>query len=1318
MSPHSAVAQLQPIADDTMGNENSVVTPGEVDGIPADLITEGARRGANLFHSFQEFSIDEGRAAYFANPAGVENILGRVTGGGQSDILGRLGVLGEANLFLINPNGIVFGPNSSLDIGGSFVASTANAIAFGERGFFSATTPEAPSPLLTINPSAFFLNQIQTSPITVQSKTPVDPNSGTFGLSVGVGENLALLGGDINVEGGGLNASGGRIDLGSVEGGGAIGLNADGSFAFPAEVRRGYIVFTEGARADVRTPGSGGAIGITARRITLNGGSQLRAGILTSQGFQGNQAGDIGLDAAEQISMTQSSRIENEVAVGSLGNAGNVEITTPILEVLDGARLSASTRGQGDAGNVIITASDLVTFQGESGNGRASAAFSRIERSGDGAGGNIEITTPVLKILDGAFLSASTFGQGDAGNVIITASDRVVFQGERSNGSGSAAFSSVASSANGAGGNIEIAAPILEMLDGAFLSTSTFGQGNAGNVIITARDRVAFRGDRSNGSGGAAFSRVAGSGTGAGGNIEITTPVLEMLDGAQLKTSTFGQGDSGNVLITASDRVIFQGESGNGRVSEIFSGVEQSGTGAGGNIEITTPVLEVLDGVRLKTSTFGQGDSGNVIITASNHVLFQGESGNGRVSEIFSGVERGGDGDGGNIEITTPVLEMLDGTFLSASTFEQGDSGDVIITASDRVAFRGESRNGRGGGAFSEVASSGNGAGGDIEITTSVLEVLEGARLITSTNGRGDAGSVLITASDRVTFQGESGNGRVSAALSRIETNGDGAGGNIEITTPVLEVLNGGQLNADSLGRGDAGNVIITASDRVTFGGNTRDGRVSLVFSSVLGNEAGEGGNIEITAPVLEMLDGAALVASTWSKGDAGNVIITASDRVLLDGVSPNGVSSGIFSTTVSNAVGRGKDVIITTPQLQISNGAFISTRTTSTQPGGNILIEADQVSVIRGGRLINTTEGDGQAGDIIINADLIHLSGRAPTFPQRLEEFGAANERNGETGLFASTRLGSTGNGGGINLNIIDLVVSDYAQINAQSQGVGAAGDVKMQAQSTIVLDNHASINSDTRGGEGDIDLTARLLLLRDNSTITTNASGSATGGNIDIEVDFIVAAPNENSDIFANALEGSGGQITLTALGIFGLEFRTRAELQQLLGDDPNDLTPRNLPSNDVTAFSQANPNLDVGTVTFRTPDVDPSRGLVELPVDLTDASQLIAQTCPTGNTAASQANEFTITGRGGLPPTPSEAMNQPAIQVDLVTANAAEESFVSQHESTQYRLPLSTELPPTSTIVEAQGFLVAADGTVSLVAAAPAHAAPSLNRPIHCQ
>jgi filamentous hemagglutinin family protein len=151
------LAQIVP--DNTPGAESSVVTPDVINGISSDRIDSGAPRGANLFHSFQEFNVGEGRGAYFANPAGIENILTRVTGGNASNIFGRLGVLGGANLFLLNPNGIVFGPNASLDIQGSFLATTAERIQLGDSGYFSAAEPQNSS-LLSVSPGALFFSQV------------------------------------------------------------------------------------------------------------------------------------------------------------------------------------------------------------------------------------------------------------------------------------------------------------------------------------------------------------------------------------------------------------------------------------------------------------------------------------------------------------------------------------------------------------------------------------------------------------------------------------------------------------------------------------------------------------------------------------------------------------------------------------------------------------------------------------------------------------------------------------------------------------------------------------------------------------------------------------------------------------------------------------------------------------------------------------------------------------------------------------------------------------------------------------------------------
>ena len=156
---NSVIAQIIP--DNTLGNKGSIVTPNiNIKDSFADRIDGGTTIGANLFHSFSEFNVSDGQGVYFANPVGIENIFSRVTGSNRSNILGTLGVNGDANLFLINSNGIFFGSNASLDIGGSFLATTANAIQFGDRYFFSTTNPQNPS-LLTVNPSALFFSQLK-----------------------------------------------------------------------------------------------------------------------------------------------------------------------------------------------------------------------------------------------------------------------------------------------------------------------------------------------------------------------------------------------------------------------------------------------------------------------------------------------------------------------------------------------------------------------------------------------------------------------------------------------------------------------------------------------------------------------------------------------------------------------------------------------------------------------------------------------------------------------------------------------------------------------------------------------------------------------------------------------------------------------------------------------------------------------------------------------------------------------------------------------------------------------------------------------------
>ncbi|MGF1570915.1 MAG: hypothetical protein ACFCVD_23040 [Nodosilinea sp.] len=264
-------------------------------------------------------------------------------------------------------------------------------------------------------------------------------------------------------------------------------------------------------------------------------------------------------------------------------------------------------------------------------------------------------------------------------------------------------------------------------------------------------------------------------------------------------------------------------------------------------------------------------------------------------------------------------------------------------------------------------------------------------------------------------------------------------------------------------------------------------------------------------------------------------------------------------------------------------------------------------------------------------------------------------------------------------------------------SQGQGTGGNIGLQAD-RLLLNRQGSITAETdsaQGGNIALDV-ADIMLLRRNSLISATAGraqAGGDGGNISFSGNFIVAVPDENSDISANAFTGSGGRVEINARNLFGIQPR-----------------PQPTPQSDITASSEFGVS---GVVAINTPNIDPSQGLLQLPENIVDPSRLITQVCPTGNATASQVSEFVVTGRGGVPPTPSEAVQRDAIQVDLVTVDGEEDSSVAQ--AANQNLPAES---PASPIVEVQSLQVGADGQVILVAAAPQSAVPSSNRLVHCR
>ena len=388
----------QPVPDATLPVNSLVTTQGN-----SSTITGGTRAGKNLFHSFRSFSVPTMGVAYFNNALDVLNIISRVTGTSVSNINGLIKANGGANLFLINPNGIIFGPHASLNIGGSFLASTATSLKFAD-GTFSAATGET-TPLLTMSVPMGLQFGASEGSITNQLKA-VDSQGNPIRLQVLDGNNLTLVGGNVSLDGGNLTAAGGRVELGGLSQAGMVGLNQDGSLSFPVGVARADVSLTNKAQVNV-TAGNAGSINITARNINLQQ-SRLLAGIKTGLGAVGNKVGDVTLNATNANTLSQTSMIVNQVNANATGDGGDINVIAGALSLTNGSLMSASARGQGNAENVNINVSGPVTLTGInnapaniSPTGIASGVYS----GAVGNGGTIIIKASSLSVRDGAELN-------------------------------------------------------------------------------------------------------------------------------------------------------------------------------------------------------------------------------------------------------------------------------------------------------------------------------------------------------------------------------------------------------------------------------------------------------------------------------------------------------------------------------------------------------------------------------------------------------------------------------------------------------------------------------------------------------------------------------------------------------------------------------------------------------------------------------------------------------------------------------------------------------------------------------------------------
>ena len=1303
---NSAIAQIIP--DGTLGTEGSVVTPNiEIKGTPSDRIDGGAIRGSAIFHSFQEFNIKEGRGGYFSNPFGVDNIFTRVTGSNASNIYGKLGVLGNANLFLLNPNGLIFGPNASLDLTGSFLGTTANSFNFGNGIEFSATNPTA-APLLSVSvPLGVQFNQQQPSPIV---------NSGN--LEISTGQNLTLLGGTV-ASTGNLSAPGGQITVAAVPGGSVVNLTATGQLqnidtSLPVEAGNSaslaefltssnaqlYPGLTVNSNGQVELSGSGLSVrdgDVVAKNLTAQTATLTAHENLTLVESLIGTNGDLNLLAGDTV------RVRDSVANPFVAQAGG-NLLVQGKQGVDIFALNNSSSGLFSGGDLILRSANTV---GGDAHYWAGGNF-RIEQLDGSLGGLFSPYDPIIRAAGDVSFDSYTGGSlhilagGSVtipGTVTITGADgtnglvqlgiplsRALSDGTSSvdiNGQISptldiragttdfiptgnlppdpvpglfnpSSFGSVPTSANIRIGSIvntringqifitnqyqqnpNLAGGLIEITNGTVdpeaPTLGSFSIRAYGNpVTIDARGDVQVNGI------------ITGRGDGNGGNVKI-------LSGGDINTT------GGNILSRSSG---LAGDVTLQAIGNINSGSIEASNSSSDNFSIIT--LESLQGsvflnqVQLEASNNGSdlaGDinilasQGNVEITGTRNINNQetistdGYFGRIRIdagnnititnslltAQSENTLPQPGQGitrRSGDIQVNSQNgrIDINNSSLLTSTASQFASAGNITLNSQDILSINNSN--------IRSVVEQGAAGQGQLDFTPTITVQGSSVNIIdsqvnASTSGNGNAGNLIIDADDQVTFDNAS-------AFATVEQTGIGQGGYIEITTGSLFVRNGAQLQTLTQGQGNAGNVTINARD-VSF-----DGDGSTVFTRVQGNfqtqdgQQRRGGDIRITTDSLSVTNGAQLLANTTGTGNAGNIIINATDFVNISGTSPiSGRSSALFTSTEQGSIGVGGNITvgnITRPNLfRISDGAVLFSSTANDFNAGNIEINANRFEAINGGQLIAKTTSRGAAGTITVNADRrVTVSGRDANFAERRSKFGDS---------------------------VVANIVSDDSQVfsglfvNSETT-TPRAGDIIVSSP-IVFLDDHGRLIADSSGGNGG-GITLKdgtLLLLRRNSLISTTAGRErrpGNGGNILINYPdgFVIAGFTRNNDIKANAFGGSGGQVTIKALGIVNMEALSRDDLvRRLRTDNPNQLDSDGLATNDITAISQLNPDLS-GAVVVNAPNVDPTRGTIQLPEDLGDSSRLIAQSCRVGVQGA--ASSFVLTGRGGLPPSPGSALS----------------------------------------------------------------------------
>ncbi len=1147
---HPVWAQVLP--DGSLGAGRSQV----VGGPTKDLIQGGVSRGANLFHSFSEFNVGLGRSVYFANPAGIGNILARVTGGNGSLLLGRLGVEGSANLFLLNPKGIVFGNGASLDVRGSFVASTAAGLTFSNGEVFSAIGP-TDVPLVTM-----------AVPIGLQVGTVGLGNLEQNGnLSVDAGKALTLFGKDVTVRGS-LVAPGGtvqvlgdrvrlvdqaRVDVSAPMGSGNIRIGGgwQGGEGLPRS-QQTIVGKDVVLRSDARNLGNAGKIAVWSDGETRFLGTAIARG--------GSLGGDGG---AVEVSGARSIVYEGSVDARAVqGRSGSLLLDPTNIEVVGFFGTAIADLTQVDQFNDANLAPNLTQIRAAVINAATAdvtlQASQNITVNGDinlatqgvgiklQAGNNIVLNNGIatnagaIQLIAGDPTSGTVGGPGNitfnaqasssGGDVILRATGDITASG-RGNGVNTKSQFALRNS-----GNLSIVTPgTLTIENNARFTTETSSSANGGDININA-GKIDLIGGRSFlflPSNTGIFSDGTGVATGKSGNITIETQSLSVLSGATLTSGqdfTLNPGQinikSGTVDVSGRDPSRLGNQ--NSQISAIMKASNISRQSQG-EITIIADRLSLTNTGYLSTSLGSDNQSvdgsiGGLINLKVNQIYAD----KGYIISnflIYPGITI--KLNGGTIVIDSKDILLKNNSSINTASVT-GESGKIYIKSENitldqkgRIHAEALQTIDIIGGGFQSYPNNTSGNGGIVDISVNSLN-LNNQSFISAKSDFNNAGTVRINANNinvqnqsliRATGNNQGGNIQVNVAgnfnlnqNSEITSSAGGKAGNIQVNAGNIDIKNNSLVQTIGINQG--GNIDINTINNLNL-----NQRSSIITAST----KGAAGNINLAQNNLVIDSGSSVISGSLGRGVGGNIGVRSRDTTT---ISKN--LSKIQSLSLGESSGN---IDVLTGTLNIFDTGSINT-TSFGGNGGNMTIKATDSINLNNTTYISTStfSNRGNSGNLKIEtpkliADNFSNISTSYNDPELLTPDGI--KRISALYKFDETKIKALEN--------IAAFLGPLASPSGSVAKIGKGGDLEVRAD-YISLQRVSSIQSGSFGKNtgGNLNVVTKDISIENSSAISADVYGSGIAGNLTLSAGKIFL--NADGRIFASSQSGNGGNIIIT--------------------------------------------------------------------------------------------------------------------------------------------------------------------------------------------